>query len=140
MILIINGPNLNLLGMRDPEIYGKETLEDLSLMVRQAYPEQTFRFFQSNHEGSIIDELQTTGRLPECTGVVINPGAYAHYSYAIADALRDLPVAAVEVHISDINSREPWRRISVTAEACKGRISGRGLKGYLDAVEMLVKK
>ena len=135
--LIINGPNLNLLGKREPNIYGTNTYEALCTLIRQDAEQHGdhVSFFQSNHEGAIIDMIQQVdGRFD---GIVINPGAYSHYSYAIHDALRSVDAPAVEVHISDISTREPWRQISVTAPACCGMIMGHGFAGYLEAMERL---
>ena len=135
--LIINGPNLNLLGKREPDIYGTNTYEALCALIRQDAEEHRDHasFFQSNHEGAIIDMIQEAdGRFD---GIVINPGAYTHYSYAIHDALRSIDVPAVEVHISDITSREPWRQNSVTAAACRSMIAGHGFGGYVEAMELL---
>lgn len=127
-ILIINGPNLNLLGKREPEIYGKTSFETFFEVLKARFPEVGFDYFQSNHEGSLIDKLQEAdGRY---LGVVMNPGAYAHTSIAIADCIRAIGVPVVEVHISDISQREAYRRHSFTAEACRRCISGQGLEGY----------
>ena len=137
-LLIVNGPNLNLLGRREPELYGRGTYAELCRLMAdyaQSHGHQT-RFVQSNHEGALIDAIQQAGE-DGTEGIVINPGAYAHYSYAIHDALRSVDVPAVEVHITDIASREPWRRVSVTAPACVGMISGQGFDGYLRAMDLL---
>ncbi|MDE6682701.1 MAG: 3-dehydroquinate dehydratase [Muribaculaceae bacterium] len=132
-IAIINGPNLNLLGERNPEIYGSETLQDILDMLRREMPEVSFIHFQSNHEGEIIDRIQAIRKDNSINGIVINPGAYAHYSYAIADALRDIkgrkPV--VEVHISNIHAREEFRSHSVTAACVDAVVAGAGTRGYL---------
>lgn len=138
MIAIINGPNLNMLSMRDRSIYGSNTLEGICRGISEAFPDQEFFFFQSNSEGEIIDAIQKYGQAKECSGIVINPGAYAHYSYAIADALRDAVNPAIEVHLSNIHAREEFRRHSVTADACKGVITGLGEAGYLLAVSYLL--
>ena len=137
-LLIMNGPNLNLLGRREPELYGRGTYAELyRLMADYAQSRgHQARFVQSNHEGALIDAIQQAGE-DGTEGIVINPGAYAHYSYAIHDALRSVDVPAVEVHITDIASREPWRRVSVTAPACVGMISGQGFDGYLRAMDLL---
>ena len=136
--LIINGPNLNLLGRREPEVYGAATYDDLCQMVTiwAASRGHSADFFQSNHEGAIIDAIQQSDG--KYDGIVINPGAYAHYSFAIHDALRAVSVPAVEVHISDIHAREKWRNVSVTAPACREMICGMGLEGYCKAMEMLI--
>ena len=139
-IEIINGPNLNLLGQRDPEIYGSTTLEDVIGMLRKKLPGTDIEHFQSNGEGEIIDRLQEIRLDKEICGIIINPGAYAHYSYAIADALRDLkgikPV--VEVHISNIHAREEFRSHSVTAACVNAVIAGAGINGYLLAARHLL--
>lgn len=141
---IINGPNLNLLGKREPEIYGHASMEDIlpSLEEDAARLSEgcTLRYFQSNCEGDLIDAVQSMGFDKECLGIVINPGAYAHYSYALADALRAIPVKAVEVHISNIHAREEFRSRSVTASACAGVITGLGLNGYALALQALLQK
>ena len=136
--LILNGPNLNLLGRRNRQIYGTLTLQEINGEIAAAFPGDTFEFYQSNHEGDLIDkihELYAPAGL--CDGLVINPGAYAHYSYAIHDALEACPVPAIEVHLSNIYEREEFRRVSVTAPACLAVISGQGMKGYLLAVQQL---
>ena len=133
--LIINGPNLNLLGKREPDIYGKNTYADLCGMVRQHAADHgsSAECFQSNHEGAIIDAIHAADGVYDA--IVINPGAYTHYSYAILDALKAVDVPAFEVHISDIDSREPFRAISVTAPACVGQLYGHGFDGYLMAMD-----
>ena len=136
--LIINGPNLNLLGRREPEIYGAATYDDLCRTVgdwAEAHGHSA-AFFQSNHEGDIIDAIQESEG--KYDGIVINPGAFAHYSYAIHDALRAVTTPAAEVHITDIHAREAWRNVSVTAPACRGMVCGMGFAGYCRAMEMLV--
>ena len=137
-ILVINGPNLNLLGQREPDIYGRQDYAALCRMAEEyaAAHGVSAHCFQSNHEGAIIDVIQAAQG--EYDGIVINPGAYTHYSYAIYDALRCAPVPAVEVHISDINAREPFRAVSVTAPACVRVITGHGLAGYLEAMDYLL--
>lgn len=135
--LIINGPNLNLLGQREPEIYGTQTYEELCKLVAAyaAANGDTADFVQSNHEGALIDAIQNAqGRYD---GIVINPAAYTHYSYALYDALRAVDVPAAEVHLSDITAREPWRQKSVTAPACIGSISGHGFAGYTEAMALI---
>lgn len=136
-ILVINGPNLNLLGIREPHIYGSHTLQEIQNDLILKYPEVTFTFFQSNHEGAIVDALQSTiGK--QFDGVVINGGAFSHYSYAIRDAISLLSIPTVEVHISNIHLREEFRRHSVTAAPCVAQLSGFGANGYSVAVEMLL--
>ena len=138
--LIINGPNLNNLGRRDTSIYGSMTLKQIEEEIKKRAAElgQEVFLFQSNHEGTLIDYLQEHG--PSSDGVVINPGALTHYSYALRDALEDLGVPVVEVHISDIHSREPFRRHSVIKDIARKQISGHGWKGYLEALELLVEE
>lgn len=136
-IQIINGPNLNLLGKREPEIYGDMSFEAYFSQLRKQFPDFALHYFQSNHEGDIIDKLHEVGFVYD--GVVINPGAYSHYSYAIADAIKAISAPVVEVHISDIYSRETFRKISVTSINCVQMISGKGLSGYQEAIEVLTK-
>lgn len=136
-ILIINGPNLNMLGTREPEIYGHETLMDIMDQLQQKFPAVGIRHFQSNHEGALLDRIQESMN-EEIDGIVINGGALTHYSYALADALSMLKVPRVEVHISHIFAREPFRHKSVIAPVCDGMISGMGTKGYELAVAFLV--
>ncbi len=139
-ILVINGPNMNMLGVREPEIYGRETLADLENMIRAHCESRgvNCEFFQSNHEGAIVDRIQQAYGTSD--GIVINPAAYTHTSVAIPDALRAVGIPAVEVHVSDIASRESYRHFSYTKEACIVQIAGRGLKGYLDAVDLLIER
>lgn len=136
--LVINGPNLNMLGVREPGIYGSSTLSDLEAMMREKATELgvSLEFFQSNHEGAIIDKIHAS--MGNFDGIILNPGAYTHYSYAIADALGSIDVPCIEVHISNIHKREEFRRISVTAPSCQGQISGLGFYGYICALEALV--
>ena len=132
--LIINGPNLNLLGMREPDIYGRETYRDLENLVRETARQENLQItlFQSNHEGAIVDKIQ--GAMEEYDGIVINPAAYTHTSIAILDALYAVNLPAVEVHISDLNSREAFRQISYPAQACINTFMGQGLEGYRQAI------
>ena len=133
--LVINGPNLNLLGSREPGIYGQQTYDDLCKLVTDyaATHNATAVCFQSNHEGAIIDQIQAAQGIYDA--IIINPGAYTHYSYAILDALKAVSVPAFEVHISHIDQREPFRAVSVTAPACVGQIYGHGFQGYLMAMD-----
>lgn len=141
MIAIINGPNLNLLGKREPEIYGDMSFDFYLESLRAHYKDEEIEYFQSNSEGEIIDELHRIGYESKgCKGIILNPGAYAHYSYAIADAIKAIPMPVVEVHISNIMAREEHRHRSVTAEGCKGMICGLGLIGYALAFEYLSKE
>ena len=137
-ILVINGPNLNMLGIREPEIYGDETLEDLMEYVRNYCKPRNVEvdFFQSNHEGDIIDTIQAA--LGRYDGIIINPAAYTHTSIAIPDAIRSVNLPAVEVHLSDINNREDFRKISFTASACIATVAGKGFDSYTDAVEIFL--
>ena len=139
-ILVINGPNLNLLGTRKPEIYGTETLEELMMWLENSTlgSNQNFKFYQSNHEGEIIDFLHDERHWAQ--GLVINPGALSHYSYAIMDAIKAVKITAVEVHITDIKKRESFRKISVINQACIKQISGLGKYSYLEAVKTLIEK
>lgn len=136
-ILVINGPNLNLLGKREPEIYGTQTLADIHDELAKKFPEHQFTFFQSNHEGEIIDTLQSAmdGRFD---GIILNPGAFTHYSYAIRDAIAALSAPVIEVHLSNIHLREKFRRESVIAPVCKAQVSGFGASGYILAATMLM--
>jgi len=135
--LILNGPNLNLLGKRQPEIYGTLSFEDYLSQLRESCSDCELLYKQSNSEGELIDILQREGYNPDICGIVLNPGAYAHYSYAIADAVASIPVPVVEVHISNIFAREEFRRTSVVSPACKSVIAGCGLNGYRLALEAL---
>ena len=134
-ILILNGPNLNLLGKREPEIYGTMSFDDYLLQLRQRFPNHEISYFQTNHEGVMIDKLQEADG--QYDAVVMNPGAYAHTSIALADCIRAIGIPVVEVHISDISKREPYRQHSYTGEACLKRIMGMGLEGYAKAIEFV---
>ena len=135
-ILILNGPNLNLLGKREPEIYGKLSFEEYLPLLRKRFPQHEISYFQTNHEGVLIDQLQAA--VGQYDAVVLNPGGYAHTSIALADCIRAISIPVVEVHISDITKREPYRRHSFTAEACLKSIMGMGLEGYAKAIEELM--
>ncbi|MDR0861962.1 MAG: type II 3-dehydroquinate dehydratase [Oscillospiraceae bacterium] len=137
-MLVINGPNLNLLGAREPDVYGAATYDDLVELIATSAAGLGVAVdcFQSNHEGALIDAIHETAG--EFDGIVINPGAYTHYSYAIHDALKSVPVPAVEVHISNVHTREDFRHKSVTAHACRGQIVGLGFFGYVAAMEYLL--
>lgn len=137
-IIVINGPNLNMLGKREPGIYGNETLDDLTKYVKDEFKDDVdIEFFQSNHEGYIIDKLHEANE--KFDGVVINPGAFTHYSYAIHDAIKSISTKVVEVHISNIHQREEFRQKSVTAGACIGQISGFGFESYILGIKSLLK-
>jgi 3-dehydroquinate dehydratase II len=135
-VLVINGPNLNLLGEREPEIYGRKTLRDLEREVsaRARKLRMRVRFFQSNHEGAIVDELHRQRKWADA--IVINPAAFTHYSYSIRDALLAVALPAAEVHLSDVDNREgDFRKISVVRDVCKHRFTGAGIGSYLQALD-----
>ena len=134
-ILILNGPNLNLIGKREPEIYGSQSLDEYFEIMKKRFPDCTIDAFQSNHEGVLIDKLQEA--MGKYDGVVMNPGGYAHTSIALADAVRAIKIPVVEVHISNIYEREEYRHHSYTAEAAVHSIVGHGLEGYSEAVDFL---
>lgn len=134
-ILIINGPNLNMLGVREPGIYGKESMETYLPKLCAMYPEIDIEYYQSNIEGELINKLQEAGFTYD--GIVMNAGAYTHTSIALLDCIRSIPAPVVEVHISNVNDREEFRRRSVIGPACKGTIQGFGLDSYRLAVEAL---
>ena len=136
-ILLLNGPNLNLLGRRAPEVYGSDTLGDITEQCRSHAGRLGHRLedFQSNHEGELIDAIHAARETAD--GIVFNPGAYSHTSYALHDAIEAVGIPTVEIHISNVREREPWRRISVTEPACVYQIFGRGVTGYLDAISHL---
>lgn len=139
-ILVINGPNINMLGIREPAIYGKTTFSDL-LKLLNATAEQlgiSLEQYQSNHEGDLVDKIQSA--FGTVDGIVINPAAYTHTSVAILDALKAVAIPAVEVHISDVDSREAFRQISYAGLACEKTIKGQGINGYRMAIEYLVEK
>jgi len=133
-ILVINGPNINMLGIREPGIYGKQTFADLLNLIQQTAREEGLEIeqYQSNHEGDLVDKIQTAYGVFD--GIVINPAAYTHTSVAILDALKAVAIPAVEVHISDVDSREPFRKISYAGMACVKTIKGQGFDGYRQAI------
>ncbi len=137
-LLIINGPNLNLLGIRETSIYGSENFEDHLKRLRSSYPEININYMQSNHEGGIIDAIQQNGFSVD--GIIINAGAYTHTSLAIADAISAITSPVIEVHISNIYKREPIRHHSLIASVCKGTIAGFGLDSYRLAIEAFKQK
>jgi len=138
-ILVINGPNINMIGIREPQIYGKKRFSDLLAMLEQAAAKEGIEIvqFQSNHEGAIVDAIQAA--YGNTDGIVINPAAYTHTSVAILDALKAVSIPAVEVHISDVDAREPFRQISYAGMACIKTIKGQGLDGYIQAIQYLIK-
>ena len=138
-ILIINGPNLNFLGIREKAIYGNQDYDYLLNLISEEAKKMdvNVEVFQSNHEGAIIDRIQDAYS-DGTEGIIINPGAYTHYSYAIHDALKSITMPKIEIHISDINTREEFRKISVTAPACDMQIKGEGLPGYIHAMKEIV--
>lgn len=139
-ILIINGPNINMLGIREPELYGDKTYDALVNMIKEYcdFKKIETKFFQSNHEGAIVDEIQSA--YGNFDGIVINPAAYTHTSVAILDALKAVSIPAVEVHISDVDSREDFRQISFVRKYCFATVSGKGFNGYIEAVKLLENK
>ena len=139
-ILILNGPNLNMLGIREPEIYGHTTYADLCAMIQTEADRLGVEaeFFQSNHEGALVDAIQQG--YDRVDGIVINPGAYTHTSVALLDAVKAVGIPTVEVHISDPDTREPFRKTSYIRAACVRTIKGRGLEGYLEALRFLCEK
>lgn len=138
-ILVINGPNINFLGIREKSVYGTQDYDYLLHMIGDKGEKEgcTVEVFQSNHEGAIIDRIQDA-YFDGTEGIVINPGAYTHYSYAIRDALASITVPKVEIHISNIMEREDFRKVSVTEPACDKQIYGQGLEGYLMAIDFIL--
>jgi len=136
-ILVINGPNLNMLGIREPDLYGRETYETLLEKIKNHCKkcDVEVSFYQSNHEGDLVDAIQ--GALGAVDGIVINPGAYTHTSIAILDAAKAVALPMVEVHISDVSKREDFRQISYIRAACRKTIAGHGTDGYLEAIDFL---
>ena len=136
-ISIINGPNLNLIGTRETDMYGSESFEHYFQKLRKKYENVDFDYFQSNIEGELINEIQRAGT--KMDGIILNPGGYSHTSVAIGDAIAAIKVPVIEVHISNIDAREEFRKLSHVSAKCKGTISGLGLKGYALAVEYFLK-
>lgn len=139
-ILVINGPNLNMLGIREPAIYGSGTYAELLALIR-AYGEKTgaeVSFFQSNHEGALVDAIQQA-YFDGVEGIVLNPAAYTHTSVALLDALKAVAIPTVEVHISDVSAREDFRQVSYVRQACVATVVGKGFAGYLEAMDILLK-
>ena len=139
-IQIINGPNLNLLGRREPGIYGRSSFEDYLPLLRSRYPDVQIDYFQSNVEGLLIDKMQEVGALQDepCDGIVLNAGAYTHTSIALHDCIRSLHCPVIEVHISNVHQREAFRHQSMISSACKGVICGFGLDSYRLAIEAII--
>lgn len=139
-VFVIHGPNLNLLGQREPGVYGTLTLEAINAKIRQWAEERSVkvRLFQSNHEGAIIDEIQKAVQWAD--GIVMNPGAYTHYSYAIRDAVAAVKLPTIEVHLSNVHAREPFRHTSVIAPVCAGQIAGFGCFSYILGLEAILNK
>ena len=137
-ILVINGPNLNLLGEREIELYGTETLEELMMWLENCPEcvEHNFKFYQSNHEGDIIDFIHDERHWAQ--GIIINPAAFTHYSYAIRDAIKAVNISTIEVHLTDIKNRDKFRKISVIADVCTNQICGLGKHSYLEAIKLLI--
>ena len=133
-ILILNGPNLNRLGTRKPEIYGTKTMAQILLDIQRGLPELYLTYFQSNHEGDLIDQIQAF----EGEGIVLNAGGYSHTSVALRDAVEECEIPVVEVHISDIKAREPFRQTSLLTDVCAHSIIGKGIQGYEEAVRYLI--
>ncbi|MCQ2797298.1 MAG: type II 3-dehydroquinate dehydratase [Bacilli bacterium] len=138
-ILVVNGPNLNMLGIREPGIYGKATYEDLLKLIKEYADGKGVEvsFFQSNHEGALVDAIQQA-YFDKVDGIVINPGAYTHTSVAILDALKAVAIPTIEVHISDVTTREDFRQISYIRPVCKASVIGEGFNGYLHAIDILL--
>ena len=137
-ILILNGPNLNLIGKREPEVYGNQSLDEFLQSMKKRFPDCVIDDFQTNHEGVLIDKLHEA--MGKYDGVVMNPGGYAHTSIAMADAVRAIGLPVVEVHISNVYEREAFRHHSYTAEAAVHSIVGHGLEGYAEAILFLITK
>ncbi len=139
-ILVINGPNLNMLGVREPDIYGAETYQGLCARIEAFARERgvEVELYQSNHEGDLVDKIQAA--YGNADGIVINPAAYTHTSVALLDAVKAVSIPTVEVHISDVSAREDFRQVSYIRAACAATISGRGIDGYLEAMELLLKE
>lgn len=139
-ILVINGPNINMVGIREPGIYGKQTFADLLALIERTAREEALEIeqFQSNHEGAIVDKIQAA--YGHFDGIVINPAAYTHTSVAILDALKAVSIPAVEVHISDVDAREPFRQVSYAGMYCEKAVKGQGLDGYRQAILYLKEK
>lgn len=143
-IVILNGPNLNLLGKREPHIYGTQSMEQVLVDIQRTYPEARLEYYQSNHEGDLIDWVQKYGLLnlkdEPCDGIVLNAGGYTHTSIALRDAIACCQIPVVEVHVSNIAQREEFRRVSLLRDVCEHAIIGKGVAGYKQAIEWIIKK
>ena len=139
-ILVINGPNLNMLGIREPDIYGSSTYQDLQRMISDHARARSVEvsFFQSNHEGALVDAIQQA-YFDGVDGIVLNPAAYTHTSVALCDAVKAVAIPTVEVHISDVTQREDFRQVSYVRSACVATVMGKGFAGYLEAIDLLLK-
>ena len=139
-ILVINGPNINMLGIREPDIYGKDTYVSLLEKIKRHAEEKgiTIETYQSNHEGALVDKIQEA--FGQADGIVINPGAYTHTSIALLDAVKAVGIPTVEVHISKVEEREDFRQVSYIRAACIATVTGKGTDGYLDAIDRLIKE
>lgn len=135
-IAILHGPNLNLLGRREPTIYGARTLAEINEAIEEAFPDLTLRFFQSNHEGELVDYVHAAWEWAD--GIVINPGAFTHYSLALRDAFAAIDIPVVEVHLSNVHARESFRQQSVIAPVCVGQIAGFGWRSYLLGIDAIL--
>lgn len=136
-IVVINGPNLNLLGRRNPQLYGRRSFEDFLDDLMAGYQDTEIQYYQSNHEGQLIDWLHDFG-FREGVGIILNAGGYTHTSVALRDAIEAIPAPVVDVHLTDIYSREPFRSVNLLAEVCMASVVGEGLDGYRRAVELLL--
>lgn len=137
-IIIINGPNLNLLGKREPGIYGNQSMEEYLDYLKQEYPNVTIEYFQSNHEGCLIDKIHEVGFDSQYAGIVLNAGAYTHTSLAIADAIAAIKIPVIEVHISNVHAREQVRHHSMISGVCRGVIAGMGMQSYSLGIKALI--
>ena len=137
-VLVLNGPNINMLGIREPDIYGSENFKTLCSNIEEHSAKKGFqvKLYQSNHEGDLVDEIQNAYKVFD--GIVINPGAYTHTSIALLDALKAVGIPTVEVHISDVSKREDFRQISFVRKACVKTITGHGINGYIEAIDFLL--
>ncbi len=136
-IAIINGPNLNLLGKREPAIYGTESFDSFLVKLRERFADIKISYFQSNHEGALIDELQRLDTV-DCAGIILNAGGYTHTSVAIRDCVSAIGTIVAEIHISDITNREPFRKHSYLTDVCAFSVVGKGLEGYAEAIQLII--